>query len=124
SLPNWGPVANGGRGRTVAMVNLYTDPDSRALRHTQAASVLAGDILKVYTDATEPGLLVTILHEATHNLGPAHQYKVNGKTAEEVFGGPIASVLEELKAQTGGLFLLELLRGKGIISDELARQAY
>src|SRR5205814_9608297 len=76
-LADWGPVANGGRGRTVAMVNLYTDPDSRALRHTQAASVLAGDSLKVYTDATEPGLLVTILHEATHNLGPAHQYKVN-----------------------------------------------
>ena len=29
SLPNWGPVANEGRGRTVAMVNIYTDPDSR-----------------------------------------------------------------------------------------------
>ena len=29
SLPNWGPVANEGRGRTVAMTNFYADPDSR-----------------------------------------------------------------------------------------------
>ena len=28
SLPNFGPVANEGRGRTVAMTNFYTDPDS------------------------------------------------------------------------------------------------
>jgi hypothetical protein len=32
--------------------------------------------------------------------------------------------MEELKAQTGALFLLELLRGKGVISDELAAQSY
>lgn len=30
SLPNFGPVANEGRGRTVAMTNFYTDPDSLA----------------------------------------------------------------------------------------------
>ena len=30
SLPNFGAVANEGRGRTVAMTNFYTDPDSRA----------------------------------------------------------------------------------------------
>ena len=29
SLPNWGPVAAAG-GRTMAMTNLYTDPDSVA----------------------------------------------------------------------------------------------
>ncbi len=124
SLPNWGPVANEGRGRTVAMVNFYTDPDSREARRQQAASVLDEASMKLYSGETEPGLLVTILHEATHNLGPAHEYKVNGKTDGEVFGGPVASVLEELKAQTGGLFLLEFLRAKGLISDELARQAY
>ncbi|HUJ56954.1 MAG TPA: hypothetical protein VLX92_00520 [Kofleriaceae bacterium] len=124
SLPNWGPVADQGRGRTVAMVNLFRDPDSLAARHAQAASVLDAASMKLYADTTEPGLLATILHEATHNLGPAHEYKVGGKTDTEVFGGPIASVLEELKAQTGALFLLELLRAKGIISDELARQSY
>jgi hypothetical protein len=36
SLPNWGPVADEGRGRTVAMSNLYTDEDSLARRRAQA----------------------------------------------------------------------------------------
>lgn len=124
SLPNWGPVANEGRGRTVAMVNFYSDPDSRESRHAQAASMLDASSMKMYSGEQEPGLLVTILHEATHNLGPAHEYKVGGKADGEIFSGPIASMMEELKAQTGGVFLIEFLRGKGLISDELARQAY
>jgi hypothetical protein len=124
SLPNWGPVANEGRGRTIAMVNLYADPDSLAARHAQAASLLDATTMQQYADRPEPGRLNTILHEATHNLGPAHEYKVGGKVDGEVFGGPIASLLEELKAQTGALFLVELLRGKGLVSDELAHQTY
>jgi len=124
SLPNWGPVANEGRGRTVAMVNLYLDPDSIAARRAQAESVLDAASMAGYTGTQEPQLLETILHEATHNLGPAHEYQVGGKTDEQVFGGPIAAVLEELKAQTGALFLLEFLRAKGLVSDDLARAAY
>jgi len=124
SLPNWGPVANEGRGRTVAMVNFYTDPDSIASRRGQAESVLDASSMASFTGKQEPQLLETILHEATHNLGPSHEYQVGGKTDEQVFGGGIASVLEELKAQTGALFLLEFLRAKGIVSDDLARAAY
>src|SRR5690606_34999945 len=92
SLPNWGPVANEGRGRTVAMVNINTDPDSRAARERQAASLLDVESMKLYPESTEPRLLSTILHEATHNLGPAHEYAVRGKKAAEVFTGPIASM--------------------------------
>jgi len=39
SLPNWGPVAESG-GRTVAMTNLYTDPDSEAVLMEQARALL------------------------------------------------------------------------------------
>jgi hypothetical protein len=124
SLPNWGPVANEGRGRTVAMVNFYTDPDSRAARKAQAESLLDAASGKLYASSTEPGLLSTILHEVMHNLGPAHEYRAFGKKADQAFGGPIASMMEELKAQTGAWFLLELLRGKQIISDELAQQSF
>jgi len=124
SLPNWGPVANQGRGRTVAMVNINTDPDSRAGRKAQAESMLDAASMKLYPATTEPGLLSTILHEATHNLGPAHEYKVGGKPAELVFGGPIASMMEELKAQTGALFLLDFLRKKQLISDEMATGSF
>lgn len=124
SLPNWGPVANEGRGRTVAMVNYYQDPDSVAARRGQAESMLDKAAMAAYTGELEPGLLSTILHEATHNLGPAHEYMVGGKKAREVFGGPIASMMEELKAQTGALFLVDFLLRKGIISDALASQSY
>ena len=124
SLPNWGAVAEEGRGRTVAMVNLFTDADSLATTRASAASLLDAASLARYVDSPEPGLLGIILHEATHNLGPSHDYKANGKTARESFGGPLASVMEELKAQTGAWYLLELLRTKGIVSDELAAQTY
>jgi hypothetical protein len=124
SLPNWGPVANEGRGRTVAMTNLYTDPDSRETRKAQARSLLAADSMNSYTDADMPGLLGTILHEATHNLGPSHEYKVKGKTDDQLFGGPLASMVEELKAQTGALWYVKLLADKGVLTADEAKQTY
>jgi hypothetical protein len=124
SLPNWGPVANEGRGRTVAMTNINTDKDSMQARREQGESLFDEASMKLYVASPEPGLLNTILHEATHNLGPAHEYKANGKTDDQAFGGPIASVMEELKAQTGALFLVEFLRGKKIITDEEASRTY
>lgn len=124
SLPNWGKVASEGRGRTVAMSNLFTDPDSRAMRREQAASLLDAEAMRLFSDEPLPGLLDTILHEATHNLGPAHEYKYRGKTADQAFGGELASMLEELKAQTGALYFLEFAKARGLISPELAAQAY
>lgn len=124
SLPNWGPVANEGRGRTVAMTNLYTDADSAAIRRAQAESLLDAATMAHYTDGPEPGLLGTILHEATHNLGPSHEYEVGGRTDSVLFGGGLASTLDELKAQTGALWYLEMLHSRGLISAELYRQSY
>jgi len=124
SLPNWGPVANQGRGRTVVMSNIYTDPDSQAARRSQAESLLDVDSMKAYAGNASPGLLQTILHEATHNLGPAHEYTVGGKADRAIFGGAIAQLFEELKAQSGALFLVEFLRDKKIITDQLAAQSY
>jgi hypothetical protein len=71
------------------------------------------------------GLLVgTVLHEAAHNLGPDGDYKVKGKTAPQIFGGPIASMLEELKAQTAALFFADWLVDKGLITKELVERAH
>ena len=124
SLPNWGPVANEGRGRTVAMSNLYTDPDSLRDRKTLASSMFTEADMALLLDATGPGLLGTIIHEATHNLGPAHEYKVDGKIDDEIFGGALATLAEEFKAQTGALWYLKFLVEKGIISQELANKSY
>ncbi len=78
SLPNWGPVANEGRGRTVAMTNLYTDDDSEAARIEQVdVALLQGR--RCASRRLDPKLADddrTVLHEAAHNLGPAHEYKV------------------------------------------------
>jgi len=122
SLPNWGPVSDDGRGRTVAMSNLYTDADSAARGRAQASSLLTS--MEGYTDDQTPGLLSTILHEASHNLGPSHDYRANGQTDQESFGGQLASMLEELKAQSGGLFFIDFLRTRGVLSEEQARAVY
>lgn len=124
SLPNWGPVAEEGRGRTVAMTNLYTDADSLARRRATAASLLQAETMAFYSDDPQPGLVATILHEATHNLGPASEYRVEGKTDEEIFGGGMASMLEELKAQSGALYFLRLLRDRGVLDDRQVQQTY
>jgi hypothetical protein len=124
SLPNWGKVSDENRDRTMVMSNLYTDPDSMAARRAQAESLFDAESMKTYSGEPTPGNLSTILHELTHNLGPYEGYRVGGKKPAEAFGGPIASMMEELKAQTGALFLIELLRGKKIIDDQLAAQTY
>ncbi len=124
SLPNWGRVADEGRGRTVAMSNLYTDVDSQRTRRAQAASLLSSEAMALYSEHDESGLLSTILHEATHNLGPAHEYRVNGKTDDEAFGGGLASMLEELKAQSGALYFVEMLRRRGVLDEARAKRVY
>jgi len=123
SLPNFGPVANEGRGRTVAMTNFYTDPDSLAVGRAQAESLLCPASMALYSEDREPGLMSTVLHEAAHNLGPTHQYRVDGKIDREAFGGPLASTLEELKAQTAALRLTDWLVDRKTITREEADRA-
>jgi hypothetical protein len=124
SLPNWGPVANEGRGRTVAMTNLYTDADSKSELELQAKSMLCPASMAKFTSDPAPQIMGTVLHEAAHNLGPAHEYKVNGKKDREIFEGPLASMLEELKAQTAALYYTDWLAEKKILTALEAEQAH
>ncbi len=124
SLPNWGPVASEGRGRTMVVTNLEADPDSGASRESLAQSLFTADTLGDFTSFAQAYLLTTILHEATHNLGPGLAYRIGDLTADLIFGGLQASVLEELKAETGALWYLPLLVEKGVITPKQARDAY
>ena len=124
SLPNWGPVANEGRGRTVVMSNLYTDPDSLRVRREQAASMLSSATMAKRAESQDPSLFSIILHEATHNFGPSHEYKVRGKTDDQIFGGALASTMEELKAQTGALWYIAMLQNRKIIDAQFAEKSY
>jgi hypothetical protein len=123
SLPNWGPVASEGRGRTVAMINLLQDDDSRESFRQASESLMCKATMETLSFDPGVGTLGTVLHEATHNLGPSHEYKARGKTAAESFGGPLASMLEELKAQTGALYFSGWLAGKGVLDAKLARMS-
>jgi hypothetical protein len=124
SLPNWGPVANEGRGRTVAMINLYTDEDSKRALREQMESLTCATSMGSFVSEAEPQVMSTVLHEAAHNLGPSHEYKVKGKTAREIFGGPQASTLEELKAQTSALYFSDWLVQRNLITAEEAARAH
>ena len=123
SLPNWGPVAESG-GRTVAMTNLYTDPDSEAALLEQARSVLCKATAARVDPAVRFMTLSTVLHEAAHNLGPSHEYRVDGRTDDQVFGGALASTLEELKAQTAALYYADWLAARGLLSRQDAESAH
>jgi hypothetical protein len=124
SLPNWGPVASEGRGRTVAMTNFYRDPESREVQRRRAESLLCVATMARYADDPDAVVLGTVLHEAAHNLGPAHEYAVGGRTDDQIFGGPLASTLEELKAQTSALYLTDWLAARGILDRDLAERAH
>lgn len=121
SLPNWGPVAEKG-GRTVAMTNLYTDADSRNTQAELMSSMFCKATNALATTTPRETLIGSLLHEAAHNLGPAHEYKVKGKQDDVVFGGTLASTLEELKAQTSSMYLTNWLAGKGVFNDDEVRK--
>jgi hypothetical protein len=114
SLPNWGETAR----RTTVMTNLYTDPDSLARRARTEASIFCAATSAKPGDAKRDDLVGSLLHEAAHNLGPGHEHRVNGADAVTAFGGPLASTLEELKAQNSALFLTYWLQPKGVFTAE------
>jgi hypothetical protein len=124
SLPNWGPVANEGRGRTVAMTNLYTDDDSKQALNDQVASLFCAETMASFSPDAKLMTGSTVLHEAAHNLGPAHEYKVDGKTDDQIFTGEIASMLEELKSQTAALYFTSWLVQKGLLDAETAKKTH
>lgn len=125
SLPNSGPVANEGRSRTVVMTNLmFPNEDSRKDYMVRASSLLCKKTMDNIVADPKIFNMTVVLHEAAHNLGPAHEYKVNGKTDRAIFGGPMASMLEELKAETSSHFFTDWLVEKKIIDSKTAQQAH
>jgi hypothetical protein len=122
SLPNWGAVAAKG-GRTMLMTNLYTDDDSKQALTEQMSSLFCPATMAHASADPEPSVMGVVLHEAAHNLGPAHEYAVNGKVDRAAFGGPLASMLEELKSQTAALYFPSRLVERQLITKDEAQRA-
>ncbi len=123
SLPNWGPVAESG-GRTVAMTNLFNDADSANTATRLMSSVFCRNTNQMAITNPEDQLITSLLHEVAHNLGPAHEYRVDGKTDVQAFGGPMSSTLEELKAQTSAMFFTNWLVTKNLLTPLRAKQIH
>jgi hypothetical protein len=123
SLPNWGGVAKRG-GRTVTMTNIGNDTDSQRQSRELMSSMFCSTTMQKASTDPKVSLLSVVLHEAAHNLGPSHDYAVNGKVSEVAFGGGLAAMLEELKAQTAALYFPARLVEKKLISAEEAELAY
>ena len=121
SLPNWGKVAAKG-GRTTAMTNLYTDVDSQTTQAELMSSMFCKNTNALATTTPHETLVSTVLHEAAHNLGPSHDYAVNGRQDDAIFGGPLASTLEELKAQSSAMYLTNWLATKDLFAPEEVRK--
>ena len=118
SLPNFGPVNAESRGRTVMMSNLYHDATSIEHSRIVADSLFTKEAMAAWSDDPSLSELEVVLHEATHNFGPTGSWRVNAKLPEEIFGGRIDAILEELKAQTGSLFYLYFLEEKGDLDEK------
>ena len=89
----------------------------------QVSSLYCKATFEGFSSDPKAALLSVVLHEAAHNLGPAHDYAVKGKKDDEIFGGPLASTMEELKAQTSALFFTWWLVEKKLLTEEEARHA-
>ncbi len=124
SLPNWGPVAAASEGRTVVMTNLYQDEMSRSSLKEKAASLFCADTMAGFSTDAAPFVLSVVLHEMAHNLGPSHEYRVRGETDDQVFGGPLAAMMEELKAQTSALYFTDWLASRGVVTKALADETH
>lgn len=124
SLPNWGSVVARGGSRTVVMTNLYQDPDSKMLAKAKAVEFLAPETLAYSAEEQRISLIDIILHEATHNLGPYSDFRIDGKRPGQIFGGALATVLEELKAQSGSWLYVPMLFEAGVITADEAKQLY
>lgn len=122
TLPNFGRVAEAGRGRTMVMTNIRTDADSLREMAEQAALLYGPATLAAFSTDPDLELIDTLLHEAGHNLGP--QDRGAGSSMEETFGAALWSVLDELRAQSVALAYVDFLQKKGLLDAQKARGIY
>ncbi|HST06755.1 MAG TPA: hypothetical protein VLJ83_01200 [Gemmatimonadaceae bacterium] len=97
-----------------ARVNYVVLPVAKLLMREDQASLASMDGY----------LTTTVMHEISHGLGPAYAH-VNGKQVDiRESIGPIYSGLEEAKADIVGLYGLDWLMNKGVLSKARAPEYY
>jgi len=119
NLPNDDRVIREKGAKRVMLKNTQDAKFQKALLPISAVALGAADRAKVSFDAFFTHIL---MHEVMHGLGP-HQVQKSG-TAVRLALKDTYSAIEEAKADISGLWALQQLADKGVVSAQIAQSMY
>lgn len=122
TLPNW--CGDDGAAECTNRTMIYTNKQANSYSKEvleKFALLLAPESLQYLDPASSAQN--TMDHEFAHNLGPQMGMEVDGKSLKEHLGDYVLW-LEELKAQTGSLFLKPWLVEQKVLPPEALNKAY
>jgi len=119
NLPNDDRVIREKGSKRVMLKNIQDAKFQKVLVPIGGAALAAADRPKLSFDAF---FTHTVMHELMHGLGP-HQVGSTGQPVREALKDAYAA-LEEAKADISGLWALQQLADKGVISADVARTMY
>jgi hypothetical protein len=119
NLPNDDRVVTERGSKRVMLKNVQDAKFQRVLTPISAVAIAPADRTRVSFDAFFTHIL---MHELMHGLGPqqVHGTKTSVREALKETFGP----LEEAKADISGLWALQQLADKGVVSADVARSMY
>jgi Peptidase family M49 len=119
NLPNDDRVIKEKGSKRVMLKNVQEAKFSKVLQPIAGVALAAADRSKVSFDAFFTHIL---MHELMHGLGP-HQVQPGG-TAVRLALKDTYSAIEEAKADISGLWALQQLADKGVVSADIGRTMY
>ena len=119
NLPNDDRVIKEKGSKRVMLKNVQEAKFAKVLQPIAGVALAAADRSKVSFDAFFTHIL---MHEIMHGLGP-HQVQPGGQAVRLALKDTY-SAIEEAKADISGLWALQQLADKGIVSKDVARTMY
>jgi len=119
NLPNDERVITQKGAKRVMLKNVQDAKFAKVLMPISAVALPAADRAKVSFDAFFTHIL---MHEVMHGLGP-HQVKTTNQPVRKALSDTY-SAIEEAKADISGLWALQQLADKGVISADIAKSMY
>jgi hypothetical protein len=119
NLPNDDRVIKEKGSKRVMLKNVQEAKFSKVLQPIAAVALASADRANVSFDAFFTHIL---MHEIMHGLGP-HQVQPGGQAVRLALKDTY-SALEEAKADISGLWALQQLADKGVVSKDIARTMY
>lgn len=126
SLPNW--CGADGKQIPCPQVNIIYTNEVRKLYSPEAMGKIGGLFEKGVMGhySTDAQLKLHVLLGLAVNFGPRMNEvgRVTGRPYRETFGSELALTLELLKAQTWAVYLVDILKRNGVLSDKEAKEVY